>query len=455
MMLHPTLYRARWVLPVSEPPIRNGAVLVDRNGLIEGVGDASSFESASAVEQIDLGEAAILPGLINVHTHPELSPFRGLLEDLAFHIWIPTLVKCKQAAQLTEEDYDVAARWTCVESLRAGITTLGATEDSGAALGALNDAGMRGVVFLETFGPAPEQAKESLRMLREKVEMHARYVTERVRIGVSPHAAYTVSDELYSLVGEYARWANLPVAAHAAEAEAEDLLVRDASGPFAAGLRARGIATRPRGRSTIDMFARVGLLDCAPLLIHAVRTSAEDRIMIRESGATVAHCPIANARLGHGIAPVVEAIESGIVVGIGTDSVASNNRLDLLEEARAAQTFQRARLLSASALPPEQLLRMVTIEGARVLGMADTVGTLTVGKAADLCAVALDRANTVPVTDPVAAVFHSARGGDVILTAVAGRVLFRGGTVSSLSEAELMPQMNAIGERLVRVRSGL
>ena len=455
MTLRPTLYRARWVLPVSEPPIHNGAVLVDGAGLIAGVGDATSFENVSDVERVDLGEAAILPGLINVHTHPELAPFRGLLEDLPFHVWIPTLVKCKQAAQLTEEDYDVAARWTCVESLRAGITTLGATEDSGAAIGALSDAGMRGVVFLETFGPAPAQAKESLRLLREKVEMHARYVSERVRIGVSPHAPYTVSDELYTLVGEYARWANLPVAAHAAEAEAEDLLVREASGPFAAGLRSRGIATRPRGRSTIDMLARVGLLDCAPLLIHAVRTSDEDRAMIRESGATIAHCPIANARLGHGIAAAVEAVESGIVVGIGTDSVASNNRIDLLEEAHAAQTFQRARLQSASAFPPEQLLRMVTIEGARILGMADRIGTLTVGKAADLCVVSFDRAHSVPVNDPVAALFHSARASDVILTAVAGHVLFGGGAVTSLSESELLPQINALGERLAGVRSGL
>jgi 5-methylthioadenosine/S-adenosylhomocysteine deaminase len=260
---------------------------------------------------------------------------------------------------------------------------------------------------------------------------------------------------LYSLVGEYARWANLPLAAHVAESEAEDLLVREAAGPFAAGLRSRGIATQPRGRSTIDMLARVRLLDCAPLLIHAVRTSAEDRALIRESGATIAHCPIANARLGHGIAPVVEAVESGIVVALGTDSVASNNRIDLLEEARAAQTFQRARLQSASALPPDQLLRMATIEGARALGLADTIGTLTVGKAADLCAVSLAAPSSVPVADPVAAVFHSARASDVILTVVAGRVLFRDGAVTSLSESELRPRINDIGERLAAVRTGL
>ena len=455
MMGSATLYCARWLLPVSEPPIPNGALLVAGSGLIAGVGPAQSFDVGPDVARIDLGEAALLPGLVNVHAHPELAAFRGLLEDLPFHVWIPTLVRTKQAAQLTPDDFAVAARWTCIESLRAGITTMGATEDSGAAVHALNDAGMRGVVFLEVFGPAPDQASESLRLLKEKVEAFCQHANARVRIGVSPHAPYTVSDELYALVGDYARWANLPLATHAAEAEAEELLVRDGSGPFAAGLRTRGIVVGARGRSPIELLARVGIMDCAPLLIHAVRTSPEDRDIIATAGATIAHCPIANARLGHGIAATVEALERGITVGIGTDSVASNNRLDLLEEARTAQALQRARLQSASALPAERLLRMVTIDGARILGMADTIGTLSIGKAADFCAISFEQSSTVPLADPVAAIFHSARGSDVILTVVGGRVLFAAGEVTTLPEAELRPQMNAIGDRLSRARTAL
>jgi 5-methylthioadenosine/S-adenosylhomocysteine deaminase len=189
-------------------------------------------------------------------------------------------------------------------------------------------------------------------------------------------------------------------------------------------------------------------MDCAPLLIHAVRVSQEDMRTIATSGATIAHCPIANARLGHGTAPMVEAIAAGITVGIGTDSVASNNRIDMLEEARFAQALQRARLESASAFAAEQLLRMVTIDSARILGLEHEIGSLEAGKAADFCVVAIDTAHTVPVSDPLATLFHAARGCDVLVTAVAGQLLYEKGRVTTLNQAGLGDQIKAIALRL-------
>jgi 5-methylthioadenosine/S-adenosylhomocysteine deaminase len=446
--MRPTLYTARWVVPVAHAPLRAAGLLVDASGRIAGVAPAHTFDLAGDVARVDFGEAIILPGLINVHAHPELSVFRGLLEDLPFHEWIPTLMRCKRGAQLTFADYAIAARWTCVEALRAGITTVGATEDSGAAVEAMTSAGMRGVVYLEVFGPAPEQAEDALRSLREKVAHHAQSATERVRIGVSPHAPYTVSDALFALVASYARAEHLPVATHAAESEAEAALVGAGTGPFAAALRTRGIASPARGPSTIDLLERTGIMGCAPLLIHAVRVSQSDLRAIAASGATIAHCPIANARLGHGIAPMVEAAAAGITIGIGTDSVASNNRIDMLEEARIAQALQRARLESASAFAADQLLRMVTIDSARILGMDDRIGSLEVGKDADFCAIAVDTAHSVPVSDPLATLFHAARGCDVVVTAVAGRLLYEQNRVATLNEVELRGQVAAIGKRL-------
>ena len=454
-MSRATLFTARWIVPVVGEPIRDGAVLVDVDGRIAAVAAIADLDLPADLQRIECGDAALLPGLINVHAHPELSAFRNLLEDLPFHEWIPALMRCKRGAALTLDDYGIAARWTCVESLRAGITTMGATEDSGAAVEALRDAGMRGVVFLETFGPAPQQAEASLQALRAKVEMHAPNANEHVRIGVSPHAPYTVSDALFSLVAAYAKSENLPVATHSAEAEAESLLVREALGPFAAGLRSRGIATQPRGRSTIDLLQRTGILELAPLLIHAVRVDSDDLQAIASAGATIAHCPIANARLGHGIAPVIEAIASGVTVAVGTDSVASNNRLDLLEEARVAQILQRARLQSASALPSRQLLRMITIDAARILGMADQIGSLEIGKQADLCVVALDTPNAVPVVDPIDALFQAARGSDVVMTVAAGRILYERGQFHSLDAASLRSAVTGIAGRLCEIRQAL
>ena len=446
------LYAARWILPVTVPPLRDHAMLVDGEGKIAQIAPRDSFTGFEGPVH-EFGEAAILPGLINVHAHPELAAFRGLLDDLPFHQWIPTLMRCKRGAQLSMDDYEVSAQWTCVESLRAGVTTMGATEDSGAAVRALSDAGMRGVVFLETFGPAPADAHAALGSLQEKLDFQAKHASHRVRLGVSPHAPYSVSDELYQRVGEFARRENLPVATHAAEAEAEELLVREAMGPFAAGLRSRGIAVEPRGTSTIDLLSRTGILDCAPLVIHAVRVSPEDLQLLSASGSTIAHCPVANARLGHGCAPAVEALAAGVRIAIGTDSVASNNRIDLLEEARAAQIVQRARLQSASVLPAPDLLRMITIDAAGALGMAGRIGSLDAGKEADFCVVRLDTANSIPVNDPYAALFHSARGSDVILTAVSGRILFDEGGVTSLPEPELAQRVNNIADRLCAVRA--
>ncbi|HYJ79985.1 MAG TPA: amidohydrolase family protein [Longimicrobiaceae bacterium] len=446
-----TIYRAAWVLPVSGAPIRAGAVMVDPAGRIAAVGPSAAVEPPEGARLVELGEAALLPGLVNVHAHPELAAFRGALEDLPFRDWILRLVGTKRAV-LGDADYAAAARWTLVESLRAGVTTLAATESSAASVGALAEAGMRGIVYREVFGPDPAQAQDAMADLRRGVDALRAAETELVRVGVSPHAPYTVSDALFAAVGRYAREEGLPLAAHAAESAVEHELVTRGEGDFAPGLRARGIATPPRARSTVELLARLGVLDARPLLIHCVRVDADDVARLADHGCAVAHCPVANARLGHGTAPLAELRAAGVRVGLGTDSVGSNNRLDLLEEARIASLLQRARGGSHDFLGPADLLRLATVDGARALGLEDRVGTLEPGKDADLCAVSLAAPHVRPVHDPVAALFHAARGSDVVLTAVRGRVLYRDGRVLTLDEAALA---GAVEESAERVRGAL
>ena len=177
MTVRPALYRARWVLPVTAPAIRDGAVLVDDAGRIAGVGAAASIAAPDGIDVHDLGEAVLLPGLVNTHMHLELSLLRGLLDDLTFTEWIPALLAIKRDAALTEDDYAVAARWSLIEAVAAGITTIGATEDSAAGLHALLESGQRGVVYREVFGPAPEQCEESHRAARTAAR--ARWATPR------------------------------------------------------------------------------------------------------------------------------------------------------------------------------------------------------------------------------------------------------------------------------------
>ncbi|HUF70961.1 MAG TPA: amidohydrolase family protein [Longimicrobiales bacterium] len=430
------------------PPIRDGAVLVDGDGRIVAVGPDDTVPTPDGAEQMDLGEAAILPGLVNAHAHLDLAFLRGGLEDLAFPDWIAALVSIRRQAGLHGDDFIAAARLSCVEMLAAGVTTVGATEDSDGAFTALRESGMRGIVYREVFGPDPSLAEASMAGLRQSIDAMRPSETELVRAGISPHSPISVSDALFAAAAEYALAQRLPVAVHTAESAAERDLVVRGEGVFARRLAARGIATPVRGRSTVQMLERTRVLDCAPLLIHCVTVDADDVRCIADSRAAVVHCPVANARLGHGVAPVTAMREAGITVALGSDSVASNNRVDILEEARAAQLFQRATTGSPSVLPAADVLRMATLDGARSLGLDHVTGDLRAGLDADLCAVRLGGAHTGPVHDPVAAVVHSARASDVALTIVRGRILHRNGTCLTIDAAAAMRAVQAVADRI-------
>lgn len=416
-------YHARWVLPISAPAIENGTVAVE-GGRIAYVGPRAS---APAGEDRDLGDALMLPGLVNTHTHLELTVMRGFLEDLSFDQWIIRLNKVKRAVLDRDRMLD-SARFGIVEGLRAGITTYADTCDSGVAFDAMLEAGVRGIMYQEVFGPDPRERDRSLSALREKVTAARSRETALVRIGVSPHAPYTVSDELYAAVAGYARAEALPVACHIAESDVEKGLVERGEGIFADGLRRSGLAIGPRARSSVEVLRRTGIIETGALLIHCVHLDAEDIGIVAQSRCAVAHCPVSNAKLGHGTSPVHELLGAGVTVGLGSDSVASNNRMDMLSEGRAAVLAQRARHARHDVLTARDALHLATLGGARALGLDRDIGSLEPGKSADLAAFPLD-ACAVPVHDPEAAAIFALPGTPASLVAVAGKELVRDGTV--------------------------
>jgi 5-methylthioadenosine/S-adenosylhomocysteine deaminase len=261
--------------------------------------------------------------------------------------------------------------------------------------------------------------------LRESVDAMRAHETLLVRVGVSPHAPYSVSDALFEAVAAYASAERLPVAVHIAEGEDESGLVERAQGPFADFLRSRGMDVEPRARSPITLLERCGVLAARPLLIHAVRADAPDIAAMARHRCSVAHCPASNAKLAHGIAPLLELLEAGLDVGLGSDSMASNNRMDIVGEGRLAALQQRVRTRRVDALPAAQVLALATRGGARALGLGDTVGVLAEGLQADLAAFDL-HGQGGPVHDVAAALVH-AGGTPARRTVVAGRVLVRDG----------------------------
>jgi 5-methylthioadenosine/S-adenosylhomocysteine deaminase len=238
---------------------------------------------------------------------------------------------------------------------------------------------------------------------------------------------------------------------HAAESEAERLFMLEGRGPFAESFAARGFAFRPPGVSTIRHLRQTGILKTRPLLAHCVRVDEPDIRLIEEHGASVAHCPKSNAKLGHGRAPLAGLLRAGVAVGLGSDSVASNNTCDLLEEARFAALASRAAgdaLEGGRPLGPADALKMMTLGGARALRLGHVAGALAEGLEADLVAVRLDAAHQLPVHDPAAALVFASSGRDVLLTVVAGREVFRGGRVTTVDEGELRERVRDTARRL-------
>jgi cytosine/adenosine deaminase-related metal-dependent hydrolase len=426
------VYLARWIIPISSPPIAHAAVAV-AGGRIAYVGPAAE---APEGERIDLGRAALMPGLVNAHTHLELTAMRGFLEDLDFREWIGRLTRSRESV-MTDERRLAAASLGIAEGLLGGVTTYADCSDSGFAASALASHGARGVVFVEVFGPDPARCGDSMTGLTERLDAVRSDASSLIEIGVSPHAPFTVSDALFRETARFAYDRGMRIAVHASESRAEQELIALGSGDFAEALRGRGIAVGPRGRSTIEMLHRLGVLGEKTLLIHGVRMDAEDIRIAAAAGCGIAHCPASNAKLGVGIAPIVEMLESGLAVGLGTDSVASNNRMDLLDEARLATLMGRVRIESDGALNGPQVLHLATLGGARALGLDDRIGSLDLGKEADLAAFPLDGLADAAIFHPEDALVFGSSGRRASLTTIRGREVVRDGCLVASMSREL------------------
>jgi 5-methylthioadenosine/S-adenosylhomocysteine deaminase len=415
-------YHARWIVPITVPPIENGTVVVDGSR----IAFAGPRREAPAGTDVDLGDAVLLPGLVNAHTHLELTAMRGFLEGLEFVQWIRQLTAAR-AAVLDEAAMLDSARVGIAEGLLAGITTYADTCSSGVAIQAMREMGVRGIMYQEVFGPAPEQRDASMAGLAAAIDRLRPLETDLVRVGVSPHAPYTVHDDLMVDAAAFAIRHGMPVAIHLAESKAEIAFLREGEGPFAAALRARGIDVVRRSHSPVHWLVELGVVLAHPLLIHCVQVDETDIAFIAENQCPVAHCPASNAKLGHGVAPVRAMVDAGVVVGLGSDSMASNNAMDLLAEARQATLMQNVANGRPDALGAREALRLATLGGARALGLEGQIGSLEAGKDADLAAFPLDLARGTPSFDAETALVFALPGTVARFVCVAGRELVRDG----------------------------
>jgi 5-methylthioadenosine/S-adenosylhomocysteine deaminase len=405
---------ARWVVPVDAPPVEQGAVLVDEGGRIAAVGEDERVPRPAWAPAEDFGDAVLLPGLVNTHTHLELTGFGGIAPESDFSAWIADLRERK--ARRTPEAFLAAARQGLADCWAAGVTTVADTGDSGAVVRALAEAGGSGIAYHEVFGPHPRQLDESLAGLVAQMDRLGEHEGGRVRLGVSPHAPYTVSGPLYRAVADWARRAGLPIAVHLAESPAETALLADGTGAFALAWRRREIPLpAPLGHSPVGWLDVHGVLGERTLCIHVVQAGARDIRCLAAAGAAVAHCPLSNRAHAHGTAPLAALLAAGLRVGVGTDSVASVGTLDLLAEARAAQGL--------ASLDAGRAIALCTLDAARALGLEADIGSLRPGKWGDL--VILRAGRGLGMAGPEAQALASGPS-DVLATFVGGRDVYRG-----------------------------
>lgn len=439
------VYTAEYIVPVSSPPVTKGGIAVS-DGLIMAVGTAAEVTAKYPSAKVkDFGKAAIVPGFVNCHTHLELTAFRGALDafDHDFCKWLVEITRLRKEHAAVDEIGASALLGAC-EAAASGVTAvgdIGRIGNTGAE--ALEAVGLRGVVFQETeFSPDDATADIDFDQLREKFEALCTKHSGNVSIGISPHAPYTVSRKLFEKITGYSVDNEILISIHAAESQAESELMKNGAGVFFDVFFRDSIKWKVPHKSTISYFSDIGVLDAAPLLAHCIDVTEKEIDLIAESGSRVAHCPVSNAKFGHGIAPLGEFLKKGVDVGLGTDSMASNNRCDLLGEARIGGLLSRVLPNGASFIEPETLFRIATLGGAAALGMDEKVGSLETGKQADLAVISVDGVGQTPVTDIFSVLVFSTDSSSVETVMVAGEVVYDNGELTKVDTEELQTRVS-------------
>lgn len=412
---------ARLLLPISSPPLPDASLLI-RDGIIRAVGPTSALRRDVSGEPYEsLGNAVILPGLVNAHTHLELTGLHGrLLPARSFTEWAAGLLALRPTLDRTF--FDASSMEGAGTLLRSGVTCVADITSSGASLGPLKALGLRGIVFQEVLGLDPEQATERLSAAEEAVRSLALEASgSLLSVGLSPHAPYSLSEPLLEGCADLLRRSNIPATIHLAESPEEVAYIGLGLGPIASDLLPavgrHAPSHRILGESPTAFLARLGLLSERLMAVHAVHLGGSDLELLTQHGVALALCPRSNSHLRVGTAPLPRYLASRLRVGLGTDSLASNETLSLWDEMRFALA------LYDGAVTPQQVVTMCTLGGASALGMTAQIGSLEPGKRADVIALAIDHLEDA---DPYGSLVRQASEKSVVLSMVDGKILYRG-----------------------------
>jgi 5-methylthioadenosine/S-adenosylhomocysteine deaminase len=422
------LLTARYVLPIATPHIENGAILV-RDDKIVDVGEVDRLCALYPDEPIqDFGLAALMPGFIDLHTHLEYTAMRGLVDDLPYSEWKLQLMQKERL--FSSQDWDDSACLGALEALQSGITTVADITSTGSSGVAAQASGLRGVIYREVATMDKRQVDDVMERASDDIAAwRATTDAARITVGIAPHAPYSCHPELFKRVAEYATDGTM-VAIHLAGSVEEYEFVKYGSSMLATDVResydSEAPLWLPTGVSPVRYVLQWGLFDVPSIMaVHCTQVDDDDIEILAEKDVAIAHCPRCEAKLAMGVAPVERFMRAGLRVGLGTDSPAASNSMDVFEEMRIGLLVQRATLGEDRFMSARQFVKMATLEAARVLGLDDHLGSLQAGKQADIIAVDLSKSHQIPTHYPYSTLVHTANQENVLATMVAGQFVYR------------------------------
>ncbi len=425
------------VVTMAGPNIERGSVAI-KSGEIVAVGPSSEVDAkyANAKTVIRAEGMAVVPGFVNAHTHVPMTLFRGIADDRDLMDWLTNFIFPAEAKNVNREFVKWGTRLAAAEMIRSGTTTFADMYyfESDIAREA-KAAGLRGVLantFIDFPAPDNKTWDDAVAYMRDFAKQWKG--DPLITPALAPHAPYTVSTDHLKQVRALATELGLPILIHVSETKNE----------------LQQVSEKYNGMTPGAYLDSIGFLGDDVVAAHGVWLTAEELRIFAAKKTGVAHCPESNQMLASGVAPIVDMIRAGMEVGLGTDGPAgSNNNLDMVEEMASAARLQKVTRNDPKAISARELLRLATIGGAQVLGLADKIGTLERGKRADIAIVDLQSAKVQPVYSVESAIVYAASGNSVVTTICDGKILMRRGEIRTVDEKEAIAKAKEYRQRIL------
>jgi 5-methylthioadenosine/S-adenosylhomocysteine deaminase len=418
----------------GEKPLQHATLLIQGDriaGILAGTEKRPSFKGAHVLDATD---SIIMPGLVNAHGHTAMTLFRGLADDLPLKKWLFEKIFPAEAKHLSEETVYWGALLGCLEMIASGTTTVSDGyffQDATAR--AFQKAGLRALIaqgVIDFPAPGVPDPTQNLAVGKAFIERWDQ-VSELIRPGLFCHSLTTCSDRTLQKAMALSQEFSLPLQIHLSETEEEVEEV-----------------IRRSGERPVLHLAHLGLLNESLIGVHAVHLEDEEIELLARNRVGIVHSPESNMKLASGMARVSEMVKKGVVLGLGTDGCASNNNLDLFKEMDTAAKLGKVATLDPVNMGAATVLKMATVWGAKVLGLEKQIGTIEVGKKADIITIDLRKPHLVPLYNPMSTIVYSASGSDVKDVIVNGRVLMKDRTFTALDAEEVMAKVREISEKI-------